>query len=67
MARLDGGQHQCLECGYQSSFANDVRRHVEAKHLVSSGYHCPKCPAILKNRIALKNHLARAHKKSELH
>ena len=64
ISRSEGGEHQCSECGYLSKNSGDVKRHVEAKHLMSSGYYCPKCPEILKNKIALKNHLARAHKKS---
>ena len=67
ISRLEGGLYQCSECGYQSRHSHDVRRHIEAKHIMSTGYYCPKCPEILKNKIALKNHLARAHKKSQLY
>ena len=67
ISRLEGGFLQCSECGYQSKMSGDVRRHVEAKHTMSTGYYCPKCPEILKNKIALKNHLARAHKKPQLY
>ena len=64
MARLDGGAWQCLDCGYQSSKKFNVKIHVEAKHVTTSGYICPRCPTIHKNRIALMNHTAKFHKNS---
>ena len=64
MARLDGGAWQCLDCGYQSSKKFSVKIHVEAKHVTTSGYICPRCPSIHKNRIALMNHTAKFHKNS---
>ena len=66
MARLDGGEWQCLDCGYQSRKKFNVKIHVEAKHVTTSdGYICPHCPGILKNRIALMNHTAKFHKTAE--
>ena len=63
MTLLDGGQYQCSKCGYLSRNSSNVKRHIDAKHIVSSGYSCPHCPEVLRNKIALNNHLARAHKK----
>ena len=63
MSDLGNGRAQCLQCGVESR-KQDLRRHVEAKHLDTSsyGYSCHLCHALLKNKIALKNHLARSHK-----
>ena len=63
MANLGGGSgYQCLECGYHSKVSTNVKSHIDAKHIVSTGYYCPHCPEVLKNKHALKNHLARVHK-----
>ena len=63
MTNLGGGSgYQCLECGYHSKYTSDVKRHIDAKHIISTGYYCPQCPEILKNKHALKNHLSRVHK-----
>ena len=64
MARLDGGQCQCLECGYQSKKFNG-QCHVEAKHVISPGYSCSQCNEIIQNRIALKHHLAKFHRNNK--
>ena len=62
MVRIDGGQWQCLSCGYLSNKKFNVKCHVEAKHMTPSEYVCPHCPSTLANRIALKNHMAKFHK-----
>jgi len=63
IANLGGGAgYQCLECGYHSKISTNVKRHIDAKHIVSAGYYCPHCPELLKNKHALNNHLARVHK-----
>ena len=60
---LGGGVWQCIECGYQSKKSTTVKNHVEAKHLPSDeGYPCSHCHEVLRNKIALQNHLARRHK-----
>ena len=61
MMSLGGGRWQCVKCEYHCSRIN-VQMHIEAKHVVSDGYICPHCNQLLKNKIALKNHLARKHK-----
>ena len=61
MINLGGGKWQCGKCEYLCSKIN-VQMHIEAKHVVSDGYICPYCDQLLKNKIALKNHLARKHK-----
>ena len=64
LTNLGGGAgYQCLECGYQSKVSNNVKRHIDAKHIVSTGYSCPQCPEVLRNKVALNNHLARACKR----
>ena len=62
MIRLDGGAYQCLDCGYQSNKKFNVKIHIEAKHNITSGYICPRCPSVHKNRIALMNHTAKFHR-----
>ena len=62
MSNLGGGRWQCLTCGYQS-LSTIVRNHIEAKHLSpSEGYNCPHCNIVLRNRVALNNHLSKKHR-----
>lgn len=61
MTNLGGGLWQCTECGYQSKSTN-VKYHVEAKHMVSSGYNCSECGDFLKTRNLLNKHLSLMHR-----
>ena len=62
MQNIGDGFWLCRECGYQSNHKANVRMHIDAKHIISVGETCPHCNQHLKNKIALKNHLARKHK-----
>ena len=62
MENLGGGYWQCIECNYQSNNKANVKMHIDAKHVISHGEICPHCHLHLKNKIALKNHLARKHR-----
>ena len=62
MTSLGGGYWQCKECGYQSKSTN-VKYHIEAKHVSSTGYNCPECGDFLKTRHSLNSHLSSKHRK----
>jgi len=34
---------QCLDCGHSSKSKRDCSKHIEAKHIVTSGYNCSFC------------------------
>ena len=62
MTKLGGGRWQCLQCGYQSKSTN-VRYHIEAKHVETSGYTCGECGDFFKARSSLNQHLSVKHRK----
>ena len=37
------GRYKCNYCDYTSPLRYNMRMHVESKHAVSAGYHCPVC------------------------
>lgn len=61
MTSLGGGRWQCSVCGYQSKSTN-VKYHIEAKHIESSGYNCSYCGVFMKNRHLLNKHLSLQHR-----
>ena len=72
---LDDGSYKCTDCDYVSKFRHNLPKHIEAKHIVHSGYSCPVClnvyatPGVecdlchknLKTRQAYRMHYHRAH------
>lgn len=60
--KLDDGTFSCLQCGYGSNRKFNVQCHVESKHVSTSGYTCPTCALVLRNRKILMHHVAK-HKK----
>ena len=65
MTSLGGGQWQCLTCGYQSKSTN-VKYHIEAKHVESSGYNCALCGDFFKARSSLNQHMSVKHRKARI-
>ena len=55
-----GGLWQCGECGKQGSKA-DVKRHIEAKHMLNTKINCPFCGKSSKTRDSLRKHLKKDH------
>jgi len=65
MTSLGGGQLQCLTCGYQSKSTN-IKYHIEAKHVESSGYNCALCGDFFKARSSLNQHMSVKHRKARI-
>ena len=65
MINLGAGKWQCVTCGFQSKSTN-VRYHIEAKHVESSGYNCVECGEFIKTRNNLNRHMSVMHRKSKL-
>lgn len=40
------GVWSCAQCAYSSDRSSNVRNHIEAKHMTSSGFQCPNCSKI---------------------
>ena len=53
---------QCLDCGHSSRSKSDCSKHIEAKHIVTSGYDCSFCGCHYPSRNALKSHVSRKHR-----
>jgi len=53
---------QCLDCGHSSKSKSDCSKHIEAKHIVTSGYNCSFCGCHYPSRNALKSHVSRSHR-----
>ena len=54
----------CTICGYASKTPYDVRRHLEGRHSIGNGYHCPLCKIKLKTEGTRRSHVLQVHKKS---
>ena len=54
----------CAECEYESSNRDDMKNHIEAKHVLSAGLACDLCGMWTKTRKAMKMHKFRQHKSS---
>ena len=50
-------------CGYTNEQFHMVRRHLEGKHSVGSGYPCPVCKFKSKTEDTRRRHVRRLHKK----
>ena len=53
----------CLICGYTSAFSR-MKRHIEGKHSIGSGYPCPLCDKICKTEDERRLHVKSVHKKN---
>ena len=54
---------QCVECGVRG-LKGDVKRHVEAKHLVNTQVACNICGKVYKNSHSLGSHMYLVHKEN---
>ena len=57
------GQWSCIVCTFSSLNKHNVLKHVEAKHISTSGYNCGLCQKFCSSLNALKLHESRYHKK----
>ena len=64
LERTIDGSWKCNsdDCGYTSKFKNNVRSHVESKHILSPGFNCQICSQFCKDRKSLRNHIYFQHK-----
>lgn len=62
MTRLDSGRWRCLTCGWETHARARLWEHVEATHVVTSGYPCELCHKICPSKNAYKTHKSRYHK-----
>ena len=61
MERLPGGW-RCAACGWEAKNKTRMFEHVEAKHVVTSGYSCPLCGKFCPSQKSLKNHKFTNHR-----
>ena len=59
------GQWSCTVCSYSSVLKHNVLKHVEAKHVATSGYNCVLCQKFCSSLNALKLHESRYHKRQQ--
>ena len=53
---------KCKSCDHASKRADAIRKHIEAKHLPSSGFNCQHCGKFCPSRNALQSHVSRQHR-----
>ena len=57
MTKVAGsGSWICQACGHQSVHSTNMRNHIEAHHLPTSGYSCPECGKYCKTKNSLNVH-----------
>ena len=54
----------CVDCGQTSKRAQDLAKHIEAKHIDSPGYICDHCEKHCPSKNALTAHISRNHRKT---
>ena len=59
------GQWTCTVCSYSSVLKHNVLKHVEAKHVATSGYNCGICQKFCSSLNALKLHESRYHRRQQ--
>ena len=55
-------RYRCKECGKESSYSNDIRKHIEATHLEGVSIPCSQCEKTFRSRNSLAVHIHRTHK-----
>jgi len=61
MSRGSDGMWYCSECDYRTKYSTTLTRHVEAKHLQTSGFECSICQQFCPTRNSLMSHQYRKH------
>ena len=56
----------CKACGRETNRNTDIRKHIEAKHLVGVSFPCKICGKVLKTRNLVAVHMNRDHKNRQL-
>ena len=55
-------RYRCKERGKESSYSNDIRKHIEATHLEGVSIPCSQCEKTFRSRNSLAVHIHRTHK-----
>lgn len=50
------GAYTCSVCGHQNDHLGNIKRHIEARHVVTKGFECPMCNKFFKTRHSLSRH-----------
>ena len=61
MTRGSDGLWYCSECDYKTKYSTTLTRHIEAKHLQTSGFECSICAQFCPTRNSLMSHQYRKH------
>ena len=54
----------CIVCGKMASYKNNIRQHIEAKHIEGVSHTCNLCGKISRSRNGLAIHVLKHHKRS---
>ena len=55
-------RYRCKECGKESFYSNNIRKHIEATHLEGVSIPCSQCEKTFRSRNALAQHIHYIHK-----
>lgn len=55
------GGFSCSECGAFFNKKQNLRTHIESKHIESAGVSCHLCGSVSKTRDSLRKHVRRIH------
>ena len=53
---------RCIECGHSSKRRDNIRTHIESKHIVSDGFNCTFCGNFFSNKKSLQTHISKYHR-----
>ena len=56
------GIFHCTECEFSTKYLQTCKRHIESKHMSTTGYYCQYCDTVCPTRNALTMHIGRKHK-----
>ena len=59
--------YKCKACGRETTRVDDLKNHIEAKHLDDVSFPCKHCGKILQSRNLLSVHIHRNHKNRKFH
>ena len=62
MVSLGDGGFQCTMCGHCSAVKNNLRKHIDAKHVYKEPIDCHYCEKKCPSKNALMTHISRYHK-----
>ena len=64
LMKRDGTNYICLKCGKTSIHKNNLKNHIEAKHLITEGFNCQFCNGWFKTQDSFRKHIRR-HEKND--